>query len=327
MIKKTRGLLLRMAGLSASLVLLWNLGEWSEFDLLVRRISPLVALLAMVLALVSTWITSLRWRLLDPDLAGQMRSRDYFRYVMIGATANMFMPGALGGDAVRMALVAKDLDSHRGTAVAAILVDRWIGLFSIVVLGTVACLAATGLEHRTQLLSLLVAMDATFLVGWIVALYKPLSDALSKLVERPGALWRMLGSIFKAWRETIVFYGANPARVLGALALCVPIHASWFLIVYALSREIGIGLSFGSLSMVTALSWLIAATPVSFGGVGVRELSFVYLLSLQGIDAERAVVLGACQSAIFLARALVGLPFFWLGRKKLVAAPAFSKSA
>ncbi|MDH3275215.1 MAG: flippase-like domain-containing protein, partial [Gammaproteobacteria bacterium] len=317
-LKSGRGdILLRVIGLAASVLVLWYLGAWSEFSAIIQDIAPLILILALALAMISTWITSVRWRLLDPDLGKQMRGWDYFRYVMIGATANMFMPGALGGDAIRIALVAKDLDSHRGDAVAAIVADRWIGLFSIILLGTIACLGATGLEHRAELLSVLLAMDLAFLFGWIVATNTSLSNWLLGVVDRPGTLWRLLGSVFSAWQRSIEFYAAHPARVLGALTLCLPIHACWFLIVYLLALETGIDMSFLSLAMITALSWVIVAAPVSFGGVGVRELSFVYLLSLQGIDAERALVLGALQSAIFLVRAIIGVPLFWLGRKSL----------
>jgi len=230
------------------------------------------------------------------------------------------MPGALGGDAIRIALVARDLKSDRGVAVAAIVADRWVGLFSIVMLGTVACLAATGLEHRTELLTVLLLMDLVFVLGWLVVANRPIRARLRKAADRRGLVWRVLGSIVNAWHQSIEFYFAYPARVVAALILCLPIHACWFLIVYLLAGEIGVDLPFLSLSMISAISWVIVAVPVSFGGVGLRELSFVYLLSLQGIDAERAVVLGACQSAIFLARALVGLPFFWLGRKSLTKA-------
>ena len=304
-------------GLAASLLLLWYLGAWSEFGVIVQGISPLILVIVFALAMLSTWLTSIRWSLIDPDLARQMRSWDYFRYVMIGATANMFMPGALGGDAVRIALVAKDLNSQRGVAVAAIIADRWIGLFSIILLGTIACLGATGLAYRTELLLVLLVMNLAFVFGWFVASSRSISDRLLTFIDRPGFFWRAMRSVFEAWQRSIEFYAAHPARVLGALSLCLPIHACWFLIVYLLAGEIGVNLSFLSLAMVTALSWVIVAAPISFGGVGVRELSFVYLLSLQGVDAERAVVLGACQSAIFLARAVIGVPFFWLTRKSL----------
>jgi hypothetical protein len=322
---KAVGLWLRLIGLATSLLILWYLGDWATFATIVRRVGPLVVAVAIALAMISTWMTSLRWRLLDPDLARQMRHWDYFRYVMIGATANMFMPGALGGDAVRIALVAKDLQSHRGVAVAAILADRWIGLFSIIMLGAIACLFATELAHRRELLLVVLALNLMFVIGWFLASNRSLSGWLLQLVDRDGLVWRGLGAVFKAWRQSIEFYSSNRKRVLGGLLLCLPIHLCWFLIVFLLAREIGIDLSFLSLTMTTALSWVIVAAPISFGGVGIREISFVYLLSLQGVDAERAVVLGACQSAIFLVRAVLGLPLFWLGRRSMAKTASDSR--
>ena len=117
------------------------------------------------------------------------------------------------------------------------------------------------------------------------------------------------------------YFFANPRRVLAAAALCIPIHASWFLIMFLVASQIGIELSFLGISMVTAISWLVVALPISFGGIGVRELSFIYLLSLQGVSSEAAVVLGAVQSAIFLALAVLGIPFFLLGRRRMLATP------
>jgi len=315
------GLMLRIAGLLASLFALWHMVEWSELGVIVGEISVPVLALSLLLAMVSTWLTSVRWRLLDPDLAQQMRGWDYFRYVMIGATANMFMPGALGGDAIRIAFVAKDLKSHRGVAVAAIVADRWVGLFSIILLGTIASLAAHGLEYRTELLSVLLTMDLVFILGWFIAGSRVFSAGLTRLVDRPGLPWRLLSAFFRSWQQGVEFYAAHPGRIFSALLICLPIHACWFLIVYLLAGEMGIELSFASLAMVTALSWVIVAVPVSFGGVGLREVSFVFLLSLQGIAAEQAAVLGACQSAIFLIRAVFGVPFFWFGRRDMSVTP------
>ena len=298
-------------------MVLWHVGEWSELGVMVRGVSPLVLIIALLLAVVSVWITGMRWYLLDPDPAGQMRRWDYFRYSMIGLTANLFMPGAVGGDAVRTAFVAKDLAGHRGVAVAAIIVDRWVGLFSLMLLGTVACAAAVGLEYRAELLAVLLVMDVAILAGWIIVRNRRVSDGLLKVVDRPGRPWRVLSSMFEAWRETILFYAGNLRRVVGALVLCVPIHLSWFLIAYLLAREVGIDSSFLALSLVTALSWVITAVPISIGGLGVRELSFVYLLSLQRIEAEPAALLGGFLSAVFVARAILGVPLFWFGRPKV----------
>lgn len=177
------------------------------------------------------------------------------------------------------------------------------------------------LSTRT-LLSILVAMDVAFLLAWAVTVSRSPSDRLLSVTNRPGVSWRALGSVFREWQQSIEFNARHPHRLAGALLICLPIHATWFLIVYLLAGEIGIELSLLHLTMVAAFSWVIVAVPVPLGGVGVRDLSFAYLLSLQGSDSDRPVVLGACQAAIFLAPAFFGAPIFWLGRKGLAEATA-----
>ncbi|MBP47848.1 MAG: hypothetical protein CMH53_07900, partial [Myxococcales bacterium] len=69
-----------------------------------------------------------------------------------------------------------------------------------------------------------------------------------------------------------------------------------------------LNLSFFVVATVTALSWVVVALPVSWMGVGTSELSFLLLLSLQGVSRESAVALSLHQSAIHLLTALLCVP-------------------
>jgi glycosyltransferase 2 family protein len=42
-----------------------------------------------------------------------------------------------------------------------------------------------------------------------------------------------------------------------------------------------------------AMMWVITALPISIGGIGVREISLVYLLGLNGISSDQALALSA----------------------------------
>ena len=59
-----------------------------------------------------------------------------------------------------------------------------------------------------------------------------------------------------------------------------------FIIVYLFSTALQIDLGFWLVCIITSLSALITSVPISFGGLGVRELSFVYLLGLYGVSAD-----------------------------------------
>lgn len=315
MTTKVRVLLLRLTGLLISVALVWRLVDWQALAAIALRLAPSLLAFVVVCALFRAWLSSLRWKLMDPDPGDQLRHWDYFRYVMVGAVFNLFLPGALGGDLVRSILVVRELDSHRGSGVAAIAADRMLGLFSILVLGSVACIIAPGLEGRFYYLAVLIPLDVAFIFGCWVAVAPKLNHALMDWVDRPGRAWSAAHRIVRTWSEIATFYRKNPGHVGWAILLCIPIHFSWFLIVYLIARAIGIEVSFLGLAMVTSLAWLITALPISFGGLGVRELSFIYLLSIQGVDPESSALLGICQFGVIVATSLIGVPMIWMGKR------------
>lgn len=71
-----------------------------------------------------------------------------------------------------------------------------------------------------------------------------------------------------------------------------------------LAAGLSLGIPFAVLFALTPAALLVAMLPVSFGGWGVRELSFVYLLGAAGISAESALSLSI---AFGLLRVIVGV--------------------
>jgi uncharacterized protein (TIRG00374 family) len=149
-----------------------------------------------------------------------------------------------------------------------------------------------------------------------MAISNVLTNIVARLLRQLGRLGDKFIRLIKTWQEVIRYYSKNPLRIVFAFLLCIPIHILWFIIVYILSRSIGINISFLSISMITCIVWVISSLPLTFAGLGVRELSFVYLLSLQGISAEFATALSLSQFGIIVLVAMAGLPFFWIGNLK-----------
>lgn len=313
--KNMRIFALRLLGLTFTILIVVRLVDWSILGALSQEVAPGLLALLLSLSVFRVWLTSVRWRLLDPDPAGQLRQWDYFRYMMIGGAFNLVMPGALGGDIVRSSLLVSDLSEHRTSGVVSLVVDRAVGLFSIIGLGTLACIAAPGLRGREYFLAALLLFDALLVIACLCVLSKRLNARLRGLLTRPGRVWGRIAAFLRTWGSVVDFYRKNPWRALAALLLSVPVHVSWFLIVYLLAAELSIEVSFFGLSMVTAIAWLVTTIPVSFGGVGVRELSFISLLSTQGVDPEPSVLLSVFQFGLISATAFLGAPLIWFGKR------------
>ena len=86
---------------------------------------------ALVVYVSSVLVTLMRWYLLVRALDLPLRLRDAFRYGFIGIFFNTFLPGAVGGDIIKAAALART-QNRRTAAVASVIMDRAIALGALV---------------------------------------------------------------------------------------------------------------------------------------------------------------------------------------------------
>lgn len=72
----------------------------------------------------------LRWYLLVRAVDLPFGMRDAFRLGMIGTLFNLVIPGAIGGDFVKAAYLARE-QSRKGRAIATVVIDRIVGLIGL----------------------------------------------------------------------------------------------------------------------------------------------------------------------------------------------------
>ena len=98
----------------------------------------------LVLALLmiggATLVTFYRWYLLVRGQQIPFRLRDALRLGFIGLVANYVAPGSVGGDIVKAVLMAREQSSRRTVAIATVVLDRALGMLSLLLLGACATL-------------------------------------------------------------------------------------------------------------------------------------------------------------------------------------------
>ncbi len=88
---------------------------------------------AILLTVVGTLLSFLRWYFLVKAQELPFTMFDALRLGLIGTFFNFLIPGAVGGDLVKAALIARE-QSKRLIAVSTIVVDRIVGLLGLLVL-------------------------------------------------------------------------------------------------------------------------------------------------------------------------------------------------
>lgn len=278
-----------------------------------RTVDFRIFIFTVIISVFRTWLSGIRWELLHPNSMNGMSRWAYFRLSMLSHLFNLFMPGALGGDIVKTAYAVNEGKGQRVKKVIAVFVDRTIGLISIMLLGMTALI----FTHKQLPINLWQAA-LLFIVsgGFIVILFSNRVLNLFESVSVRMVFARSLtGSLLKNWRESVLFYKGNAHKVIYSLALCVPIHMISFVIYYVLAISMGMEIGFLEMVFAVAIMWLITAVPISVGGMGVRELSLVWLLGIFGVPSEQAVGLAFLGYINAVIKSALALPLLFDFRK------------
>jgi len=221
-----------------------------------------------------------------------------------GAFFNCFPLGNVGGDIARV-ILGRQLRMQLGPVITSVLVDHGlalIGLFMLaaITLPSVSHPLATSAWLGTLAILVMTAVGFQFL--WLF------DYLLGRFRQRRLVHWMLqLANQIQSLRQPRIF-----VALLWAL-LSVSCAA---LSTYVVARTLGIMIGPIAMAAVMSLVTLVVILPISIAGWGVREVSFVALLGLLGVEREAAFLLSV---EVGLLTMLVSLPgaVLWLIARQL----------
>lgn len=235
------------------------------------------------------------WLLMDRAIAFGTALRAHFA----GLAANLCLPGAAGGDAVRAAVAHISLRDGPRVAAGAI-GDRMIDMVALAILSLSGLVLLGG---RGASPALTVAVSGVIFVGFAAALYAFPPVARRVWARHPGLPAQEL--VLRLC-DAFAALARRPARLLMALVMSVLIQ--WVLIWLSirLAEQVGVHLPTAAWLFAWPLAKIVATVPVSLGGLGVRESSLAALLLPFGADAAQVVASGLVWQAVLWLAGLLG---------------------
>ena len=263
--------------------------------------------LAAVLALVALdrVVMIARWVLLLRASRAQITTSSAARIFLISSFVGSFLPAGVGGDAARAYGLSRATDAG-DEAIASVVVDRLLGVLSLVamaVVGLVAWTPATAAEWRFLVAVGVVAM---------VCLGAFWADRL--LVWSPARDYSGRGLLHSVVLAISRYrgYGHVLAHVM-----------AWSLIVqllriaqaYLLGLGLGLNVPFRYYLLFMPIGLLMLLLPVSISGFGLPQGVIVWLLRPMNVPDERSFALSTLIVLTGLAGNLPGL-VLWLRRRR-----------
>jgi len=244
-----------------------------------------------------------RWMvLLHPiDAAARPSFTALMRLFFISTFAGTFLPASIGGDLVRAGGLTR-LNVPTGPAIASVLMDRVLGVFSLVLV-TVAALVWTGQSNLFANAAVAIALTAAATgcaVGAVFVFSQRGADLALGVGRRlPFARLRAL-AVGSA--GAIRAYDRHHGDLLNVLVGSVAVQVLRIVQAYCLGLALGLAVGPAIYFAFVPLILLVMLLPISINGIGTSQVAFVWFFGLVGVPAEQAFAL----SVLFVALGVVG---------------------
>lgn len=298
------GWMVRLAIGLAILGMVWRGVGGLEFESVLRSFDLSTAGLAVALYFASWFLAAYKWRLLLPRVPVALLARVVFASQFYG----FLLPGQLGGEVSRAVLIAR-LRDDPDRCIASVFVDRLtglVGLCIVAILGIQAGSTSAGLAFLAPFIAIAL-LAAAFLFALRFALVDQLirRSVGSLTASKSPGVKKMGGFGQRAHAALHVF--AHDGRLLAlSVAMGIAFQVFCVAINYLLAGQLGIRISPFDLAWVVGVVSVAMLLPISIAGIGVRELTYVALLSLLDVAPDKALVLSLGVLALAASGALVG---------------------
>lgn len=271
---------------------------------------------AVAVMFVSVLLGTWQWACLLAAQGVALSRLRLLRAYSMGMFLNFVLPSGVGGDVVRAVQVHKH--AQAGTrGVAATLLDRFAGLFTLALFASVASWLLVA-KQSDPLFSKLAWGSGLVSLGFCVASLVLFSRRVVGWIS-PAA--RILGEgrlLDKArdLRSSFLLYRDEPGIVSKVVALSVATQFLRLVVHWCAAKALGLPLDFAWILLFIPVVSLIAIFPISVGGWGLREGAQKTLFSYPGVMpglATDAAISGSLALALFtsfvgmLTPALAGL--------------------
>ncbi len=240
-----------------------------------------------------------------------------FRLTFIGQFFNTYLPGANGGDLVKIYYASKGNPGRRTEIITIFVFDRIIGMFSLFCMPLLLAPFFYSTIQSSTVLQGLMSITLVVSLGMIVC------TILSMImdVERGRFfvwLYNFLpkGEIIKRILLTMHSYRKNSKSVLYAAFLSLLTQSVAIVAMLLLAKAAIVTGADTRMSLLIPMGFLATALPVTPGGIGVGEAALDGLFKLFSLQGGAELLLGWRLLMVFIG--IIGLYYYLKGEQRFV---------
>lgn len=247
----------------------------------------------IVTTFLGLFMAAIRWHGLLNAQHIVLNPMRVLRIFFIGQFFNAFMPGACGGDIARAYYVIREVPRNRTEAVSTVLVDRLIGLFTLVAFGCIMVMARVRIffTHPGPRGAgiLMIGFLAASVIGALIFFRQHLFEnwEIFRRIEQRMRFGPLLRKAYNAF----YVYRRHPRVLIRSILYSLGNMIFLTLACYSFGESLGLDRPMIDYFTLFPIITVLAAVPITPGALGIREGLFVELFYVVGVPAAKAVPL------------------------------------
>jgi len=241
--------------------------------------------IAVLIYFVSLLAESVQWNIMLRAQKIKVSQLFLLQSMMIGFFYNNLLPSNIGGDFYRVLDVSKNKRTSLEKNISAVFLERFFGLISITLYFLISSFTTFKVLGRSAIIILIFLVIAFLLFSIII---KPRFFKIDKFFARFKKLSKFEKK-FNSFNEILTSYKDKWIYIIGAMIFNLIAQTLVMVSYYFIVLSLEIKISFMLFFLIVPVIFVLTGIPISIGGLGVRENTFVFLLKKFGVSNDLAV--------------------------------------
>lgn len=227
----------------------------------------------MVSKLFSSFRLNIYFRNIDIHLPERMNMQLYW----LGMFYNLFLPGSISGDAYKIVRLSKDYNAAYKKTTAAVLLDRFSGL---------------------------VALGVLLVIFWVIAFKGGYYSG-----------WLMTGILLAIpvfYFLVKIFFPYFLPGFFATFAWGMAVQVLQVVCMYCILKSLHVTTNIEQYMLLFLISSVVAVLPFTIGGLGAREVVFLWGAQIFGLDHTISIMASLLFYGATVISSLPGLPFIFI---------------
>lgn len=279
--------------------------EFSDIFSSIKSADFLTLIITFSLHGVGLTISAFRWKGLLSSQGIDSKISYLIKSYLVATFFNHFMPSTVGGDSVR-AYDSWKLGDNKAKALAVVVVDRFMGLLTLLLFVILSTLFANEILNHIPSLWFWISILSIGAILIIAFLLTPPLGLFIKLRDRNNKIISKIGSILFKFGDACCKFKNDKVVLFKGMAWSILLQANVVVYYYLISISLGIEVPFFVFFLIIPLTIFIMMLPISMNGIGLRENALFFFLSFYGVLKSEAIAFAWVEYGMLLVLGIIG---------------------